>query len=1104
MMERLWDLATKPDEEVLSYLKSSKDGLSDEEAERRLNIYGLNKIAYFKIDIFEIIKNNLFNFFNVFLLIAGILSLLINGPEIETILIFIFLFGSILVAIIQDYRANKLTQKLLSYFKNYAFVKRGGEWKRIDAEKLVPGDYVKVSAGFIIPADIRILKAEDAFVDESIITGESEPVFKTTQVNYPNGNRINYPNNRPNDKSFGKNSSSKFGIDSGSKHSFGQNSGKYIIPENIALMGTTLIKGEIEGIVFATGKESYFGSVAKKTLEIEKETAYQKMMTNFAKDISFVALFMALLIILLNFFKPNYLNFKELVIFAIVLAVAIVPEFLPTMTILSLSLTGHRLAKRGLVVKRLSSIEDLGAIEILCTDKTGTITTNELRLERIITEEDLNGLNTDYTDTRADTDNICPNRLPESSDRIDSTRITRPNNNYPNKRPNGNETFVQNSGNSFGQYSGSENIFGQHSGKVFGQDSGSVDKFSQNSGSSFGPHSGKVFGQDSGNNLSLRESASEEEFIKYFLADYYLTGEMTPYEKAILETLINADFTRTNTDSIYPNNNRINHTNKRPNNESFGHNSGKVFGQNSGNNVSLHMSASSLRKSAYKNFELIEDFDFDPITRIRKMIVRENGEEVEIIKGAPENVLNYIFYPNKRPNNIPEYKPNENIHPNDNRINYPNNRPNGNEIFGQHSGKVFGQDSGNDLKFGHNSGNEHSFGQNSGSKNYNYWLKIFENEDKNGYRTLALGIKKGGKAKFLGIASFFDPLKETAFTAIRLAKSLNLEIKILTGDSLNVARKVALELGIIDENEKVVLGEEIRGLNDEEARKIIKETKVFARVLPEDKLRIIKLLQKEKFVGFLGEGINDAPALKVVNVALAVDNASDVVKQEADIILKEKDLKTIVEGIYEGRKVLENLGKYIKHTMSDNFGNLISVSFLTIFLPFVPMTPLQVLLTNFLTDIPLIAFATDNVKIQEIKKPIKISGKYLILLLFSLGFVAGITNILAYLLVKNEPTKVIRTFIFFITTLTGLLVAFLIRTKNWFLFSRPSKAFTLSAILGILLTFIFVFLPPFKEIFEFSSFNAKLIINTLILILLFTIGTELAKRLFYKKYPEAI
>jgi P-type Mg2+ transporter len=540
MMERLWDLATKPEEGVLSYLKSSKDGLSEEEAEKRLNIYGLNRIAYFKIDIFEIIKNNLFNFFNVFLLIAGVLSLSINGPEIETILIFIFLFGSILVAIIQDYRANKLTQKLLSYFKNYAFVKRGRAWKRIDAEELVPGDYVKVSAGFIIPADIRILKAEDAFVDESIITGESEPVFKNSRID-TDTERINTDYQQINSDSKRINTDKHDPLRSVS------NPYKSVAPENIALMGTTLIKGEIEGIVFATGKESYFGSVAKKTLEIEKETAYQKMMTNFAKDISFVALFMALLIILLNFFKPNYLNFKELVIFAIVLAVAIVPEFLPTMTILSLSLTGHRLAKRGLVVKRLSSIEDLGAIEILCTDKTGTITTNELKLERIITmdtqtRQTLRGLGRKTSEMQTDIEN------------------------------------------------------------------------------KIGPLG----------------SASEEEFIKYFLADYYLTGEMTPYEKAILIHRLSG-FETDNADKKYP-----------------------------------YRSVLDTYKSAYKNFELIEDFDFDPIKRIRKMIVKEKGEEVEIIKGAPENVLEYIYpdenriqYPDKNRINSSAFNPGNisGIHP---------------------------------------------------------------------------------------------------------------------------------------------------------------------------------------------------------------------------------------------------------------------------------------------------------------------------------------------------------------------------------------------------------------------------------------------------------
>jgi Mg2+-importing ATPase len=473
---------------------------------------------------------------------------------------------------------------------------------------------------------------------------------------------------------------------------------------------------------------------------------------------------------------------------------------------------------------------------------------------------------------------------------------------------------------------------------------------------------------------------------------------MTPYEKAILKTLTDVDFMRTNADS---------RTDASSN--------------------------SSLRESAYKNFEFIEDIDFDPIKRIKKIIVKENGKEIEIIKGAPENVLEYL-------------------HP----------------------------------------------------ENKDYWLKIFEDEDENGFRTLSLGIKTEKESRFLGIASFFDPLKETAFSAIQLAKNLNLEIKILTGDSLEVARKTAVELGLIAKDEKIILGEEIRNLPEDEAKKIIKEVKVFARVLPEDKLKIIEILQKEKFVGFLGEGINDAPALKIANASLAVDNASDIVKQEADIILQEKDLKTIIEGIYSGRKVLENIGKYIKHTMSDNFGNLTSVAILSSILPFVPMTPLQVLLTNFLTDVPLVAFASDNVNIKEVKRPLKMSGKHLVFLLLALGIVTGLVNIFGYLIVRKESIEVIRTYIFFITTMTGLLVSFLIRTKDWFFLSQPSRSFVIASILGSALTLIFVFLSPFKNIFSFSSLSSKLLTYSFLLMIIFILGTEFVKKLFYKKFPDVI
>ncbi|GIW66903.1 MAG: hypothetical protein KatS3mg095_0801 [Candidatus Parcubacteria bacterium] len=1068
-MEKLIEFARKSEEEILTEFKTTKEGLNEKEAEERLKKFGLNKIVYFKIDIVEIIKRNSFNFFNVFLFFAGLLSFLIKGPEIETILIFFFLLLSILVAIFQDYRVNKLSEKLLSYFKNYAWVKRNGKWQKIEAEYLVPGDYVKVQAGYLIPADIRILKSEESLVDESIITGESEPIYKTAErteltqnsqkdsassVSVPHSSVLNSASSASVQGSSALNSASSASVLHDS-----------VIPENIALLGTTLIKGEIEGIVFATGKESYFGSIAKKTIEISKETAYQKMMDQFAKNIALIAIFIALTIILINLLKPGYHNFQELIIFSIILAIAIVPEFLPTMTVLTLSLAGVKLAKRGLIIKRLSSIEDLGAVEILCTDKTGTITTNELKLERIITQN--------------------------------STELMQ----HSQKNMQNYTELTQNLQNNAEKTEPTQNL----------------QKNSESSASS------ASFQRDSVLNSASSASVQRDSaFIKYFLLDYYFTQEATPYEKAILAKI-----------------------KELPDYSNFELIEDIYFDP-----------VKRIRKVIAKTTDIRGlNADFEN-TRInaenypRESVCESNPHEsavIEIIKGAPENVLDYCFLKTQNHAELTQNWQNYADYTQTNVGN--NNKIQTNAKLDEEYKKwvkVFEEEDKKGLRtlglgiriysnqHGTNGTNTEHAEQTETTRNewnqrrmdginrkYNSVpsensVSLSENSassvsisDSSTYSVSSSDSSANSAlvlrySAFLGIASFVDPLKETAFSAINLAQRLNLEIKILTGDSLNVARSVGLKLGLINENEKVVLGEEIRNLNEEELRKIVKETKIFARVLPEDKLKIIEVLQKEKFVGFLGEGINDAPALKIANVALAVDNATDVVKQEADIILKEKDLKTIVDGIYQGRKVLENIGKYIKHTMSDNFGNLTSVAILTLILPFVPMTTLQVLLTNFLTDIPLIAFANDNVEIKEAKRAVKMSNYHLILLLLGLGLVAGIINIIGYLIVRQQSIEVIRTYIFFLTTMTGLIVSFLIRTKNWFFLSKPNKSFMVASLIGLILTIIFVFLSPFNKIFEFASINHNLLLLSFLLMFFFVLGTEIIKKMFYKKFPDVI
>lgn len=821
-MEKFYKFAQLDTETILKELNTSTDGLSEIEAKKRIEEFGLNRIKKIDIEVFEILKRNFFNYFNILLFFAGILSFVISGLNIETILIFIFFFIALTIAFIQDYRANKLVEKLLEYFKSYIKVKRDGEFKIIDSVYLVPGDYVRIEVGNLIPADVRIIKTENLLIDESVLTGESEPVSKMT------------------DKL--------------------QNVKNIYEAKNIGFNGTIVSQGFLEGIIFATGEESYLGKISKTTIDIYKETAYQKEINKFSKFIIYIALFLTSLIIILNFFKPQPLNFKDVILFSIVLIISIIPEFLPGITVLTLSLSAFKLAKRGLIIKRLSAIEDLGGIQVLCVDKTGTITKNVLKVKQIL-------------------------------------------------------------------------------------------------------------------------SRDKDKLIKYALADFILAKDTSPYSIALLE---NVDIEKI--------------------------------------------------KSQFKNTILIEDLPFDPVKRVKSTIISENEECLKIIKGAPEYIISNI----------------------------------------------------------------------KNQEEKEKYLKDFNNLSKRGLRTIAVGIEKEF-FEYLGIIGFEDPLKETSYEAINKAKKLGVKIKILTGDAKDVAKYIGIKLGLCKENDEIFTGEDIKKLTDEKLKDILEENNVFARVLPEDKFKIIKILQEKYFVGFLGEGINDAPALKIADVSLAVDNATDIIKQEADIILREKDLNLIVSAIYEGRKDFYNLGKYLKHTMSDNLGNMFAISLLTLFLKYLPLLPIQVLLTNLITDLPVGPIGIDNVRDDDIKKPITISSYSFVFLLIILGMIAGFINITAFLLVKNLDPSSIRTAIFLITTFTGIFVMFSIRTKQFFIHApKIPLILFLMLILSILLTILFTIHPFFIKIFNFSYLPIKIYINILILLILFIIFTEIGKRIIYKFYPDTI
>jgi P-type Mg2+ transporter len=248
-----------------------------------------------------------------------------------------------------------------------------------------------------------------------------------------------------------------------------------------------------------------------------------------------------------------------------------------------------------------------------------------------------------------------------------------------------------------------------------------------------------------------------------------------------------------------------------------------------------------------------------------------------------------------------------------------------------------------------------------------------------GFRVLAVANKKVEKSPayskadedalvLTGYLAFLDPPKETAVKAISALNQNGVTVKVLTGDNDLVTRKVCTEVGL--KVEKIPLGSEVEKMSDDELAELVDRFNVFARLSPAHKQRIVKALQKKGHtVGFMGDGINDAPALRAADVGVSVDNAVDIAKESADVILLEKSLMVLEEGVLEGRKVFVNILKYIRMGASSNFGNMFSVIGASAWLPFVPMAPIQVLTNNLLYDFSQVPIPTDNVGPQQTAKP---------------------------------------------------------------------------------------------------------------------------------------
>lgn len=360
---------------------------------------------------------------------------------------------------------------------------------------------------------------------------------------------------------------------------------------------------------------------------------------------------------------------------------------------------------------------------------------------------------------------------------------------------------------------------------------------------------------------------------------------------------------------------------------------------------------------------------------------------------------------------------------------------------------------------------------------------------------------------FIGCISFIDPIKESAKQAIKDAQELNVAIKIITGDSKEVAGQVAFAVNLSESPESVLTAHEFFALEDKERDEALERINVFARVSPEEKYKIIELLQRKYQVGFLGEGINDAPALKIANVAIVVQSASDIARESADIILLERSLEAIIGGIREGRAIFANTIKYIRSSLSSNFGNFYSVAISSLFIPFLPMLSIQILLVNLLSDFPAIAIASDNVEPDELREPKQYNVRKIIMFGTALGIVSTVFDFIIFASFYKLGTNgdILQTHWFMASILTELLFLFSIRSRGWFFKAiRPSTPLIILTALAFATTIILPFTSLGQDMFHFVQPSMSSLGFVLAIVATYFVTTEIAKVIYYKVTAEPI
>jgi Mg2+-importing ATPase len=729
---------------VLKELGSQLGGLSQAEADSRLKQVGTNEIAREKrqsalMRLLSNIKNPL-----VLLLVAlGVISYL-TGDLRATAVIFVMVVLGVVLRFFQELRADNAAAKLQAMVSNKATLVRDGKEEEVPLKMLVPGDIIRLAAGDMVPADVRVLSAKDLFLNQAALTGEALPVEKkaapaTTDVQNP----LDLP--------------------------------------NLCFLGSNVESGSATAVVVLTGNRTYFGSLAASIVGQRQLTSFDLGVNKFTwLMIRFIAVMVPLVFLINGLSKHNWL---EAFLFAMAVAVGLTPEMLPMIVTVNLSKGALAMARKKVIVKRLNAIQNFGAMDVLCTDKTGTLTQGKIVLEKHL---DANG------------------------------------------------------------------------------------------------------------------DPSEKVLQFGYLNSFHHTGLKNLLDEAILE-----------------------HKELRE-----------------------HLKADD-------KYRKIDEIPFDFVRRRMSVVVEDDtGLNTLICKGAVEEVLSQCTRVEVKGEVI--------------------------QVLPEHDAKR---------------------------------RQLADDLNGQGFRVIALAYKQmpgasdepGYSVKdesdliLLGFLAFLDPPKDTVTEALKRLHSLSVDVKVLTGDNEIITAYICKEVGMPVEH--LLLGSQIETMSETELAEAASATSVFARLVPAHKERIIRALQSKGHVlGFMGDGINDAPALKAADVGISVDSAVDIAKESSDIILLENSLLVLEQGVLEGRRVFGNIVKYIKMAASSNFGNMFSVVGASAFLPFLPMLPIQVLTNNLLYDFSQTTIPTDQVDADWLTKPRKWEiGKILRFILF-IGPISSIFDYLTFFL----------------------------------------------------------------------------------------------------------